>query len=96
MRALFVAMVAFVTLVVPSARAQDEEEPAAVEAPDAERAAPEVVEAWAIPDEATARSAEDDEKESTAWARIHDADADLLEQQAVEQMIGFDVLDGVR
>ena len=97
MRALIVVAVALASLLVSTVWAQDveQEEGDAQEAVE-ERPAPEVVEAWALPEEEAARAADHDGNESTAWVHIHDVDADLLEREAAERMIGFDVLDGAR
>jgi len=77
-------------------RAQDGEglEEGSVEA--VEPASPEVVEAWAPPGPGAGRSADDLARESESFARIHEADESLLEFEAAQRMVGFDLMDGVR
>ena len=97
MRAWFAVIVTTVALSAPVAHAQDVDVADAAEAvDDAERAAPEVVEAWTVPADELERVAAEDSRESEAWARIHDADEALAELEAAERMVGFDLLDGVR
>ena len=56
----------------------------------------EVLDAWVRPAADEAIRNTETTTESAAFARIHDANADLSELEEARLMVGYDVLDGVR
>lgn len=85
-------------LAAPAPALAQQEDDAAEPVLDAvvEPAPPEVMEAWATPERTATRAADDLARESDSFARIHDADEALLELEAAQRMVGYDLLDGVR
>ena len=87
---------AFLTMSAGLALAQDEPDPDSAPAEEVVEHDPEVARAWAVPEGDQARTAEDAARESDSFARIHEADEELLELEAARRMVGYDLLDGVR